>query len=196
MEKEVPKKLKNIPERPVSNKLPAGTFVTFIRHGEKDPKENVHLNRMGYARANEYVHYFKDHGFDCIIAMKQHKEDSSNRCYETIKPLADSLNLEVIKEFGYDQMKKNVDFLRDLKDSKKYKHILVCWEHTEIGEIIKKLTRISVHKLRDHCFSNYYTIRPKLMRHYQSFDLVEVEKDGFTDHVIVAPVLHKWKLKN
>lgn len=76
--------------------------IIFIRHGEKTKEDPVHLSNTGAIRAKHIAQFFEYNEDstiqrpDYIIAMKQHKHYSSNRPYETVKPLSIALNIPLL----------------------------------------------------------------------------------------------------
>lgn len=115
--------------------------IIFIRHGEK--KKGIHLSQKGIIRSIELVPFFMNRYNtninipDIIIAMRQNL-NNSNRAFETIKPLADTLNIYIIHEF----YKKDIQGLNDFIMNNLDKNILVCWEHKKIIDIVEKISNI------------------------------------------------------
>lgn len=113
----------------------------FIRHGEK--KKGIHLSHKGVIRSQELVYFFTNQYNininipDIIISMKQHL-NNSNRAFETVKPLADALGINIIHEF----YKKDIKGLHHFIQNNLNKNILVCWEHKKIIDIVEKITNI------------------------------------------------------
>jgi broad specificity phosphatase PhoE len=120
--------------------------IVLIRHGEKVNEqgmvEQVHLSTQGKLRAKEYIEYF-EHKCPAaikkpsyIVAMKQKKKTSSNRCVETVNPLAQSLGINVESKFTRD----DIDGVYKSLQSNKYKGrvVLVCWEHDALVDIAKR----------------------------------------------------------
>jgi len=122
--------------------------IIFIRHGEKTKKNHVNLSKQGYKRAEELVNFFiNSKSFPCpdkIIAMKQSHKDSSDRSYETVKPLAEHLNLKIADYYSRDEIKDVSEYIKDQES--KYSTILVCWEHSCIPKIVLEILN-SKHKL-------------------------------------------------
>jgi len=114
--------------------------ITFIRHGEK-PKSGIHLNKDGYLRSKFLPTILeKIPKPDIIIAMSQHNKHTSNRPYETVKDLAEYLNLEIISDFTRYQVSKLINFIEKHPD----KNILICWEHNVLSEIMYRITNVDV----------------------------------------------------
>jgi hypothetical protein len=121
--------------------------IIFIRHGEKtemkDGKmvvEPIHLSTQGKQRAQGYIEYFEQnhassvHVPDLIYAMKQKNRSSSDRCHETVLPLATRFKLPITMKYTRDEIKKVV---KDINKSGKDKIVLVCWEHDALVDIAK-----------------------------------------------------------
>ncbi len=127
--------------------------IIFIRHAEKynvDTKtnEDVHLSKIGYIRANELINYFNNkkpeiiNKPDFLIAMKQNKITTSNRCFETLEPLSKHLNIDIDTPYKRDDTKKLYKLI--LKDNKyDNKVILISWEHDNLVKLVK-LFKINV----------------------------------------------------
>lgn len=74
--------------------------VIFIRHGEKDKDDAVHLDKVGMVRAVYLPDFLLDKESpwkrpDVIYAMKQKHAYGSRRPLETVLPLANRLALKV-----------------------------------------------------------------------------------------------------
>lgn len=120
--------------------------VIFIRHAEKENADGtvqeVGLSAKGYKRANELPDFFMNHlpnqihKPDLIIAMKQSRKKSSNRCVETVQPLVKAFNIPLYAEYTKPQTDLAV---QEINQVGKDKTVLVCWEHEELVEIAKLL---------------------------------------------------------
>lgn len=120
--------------------------LIFIRHGEKvnndNEVEDVHLSEEGYKRAEQLPDFFIKNRPDSInipevlIAMKQHKKHTSNRPYETIEPLAKTLDLPIINDYLASETK---EIAYELMHNYKNKTVLVCWEHKNIVNILNEM---------------------------------------------------------
>lgn len=121
--------------------------IIFIRHAEKynietKKDEEVHLSKVGYIRANELINYFRNMKPeticipDYLIAMKQNKITTSNRCFETLEPLSKDLNLDIYMPYKRDDIKK---LYKLITTDKKYddKVILISWEHDNLVKLVK-----------------------------------------------------------
>lgn len=121
--------------------------IIFIRHGEKyntetKRDEDVHLSKTGYKRADELINYFENKKPaevnlpDYLIAMKQNKATTSNRCFETLEPLANNLKLTIETPYKRDDTKK---LYKLLTTDKKYdnKVVLISWEHDNLVKLVK-----------------------------------------------------------
>jgi len=108
----------------------------LIRHAEKGDSD-VHLSKTGEARAHELVNYLKRffpelyHKIDAIYAQKQHNARTSNRSVETVTPLSNTLQLPINQAF----LKKDIEMVAQDCEQRKYKTILVCWEHRMLPKL-------------------------------------------------------------
>jgi broad specificity phosphatase PhoE len=160
--------------------------IIFIRHGEKTKDDPINLSNSGKLRANELVSYFQNSSIvnkpDIIIAMKQNHIDSSNRPYETIKPLSDAYNITLINPYNRDQVDELVTMIISLDN----KNVLICWEHSVIAEITEKLIKKKFNykhlKLTwsdspesgiedDNDYSSMWIIQNNMFEVYKQFDI-------------------------
>ncbi|WFD35321.1 hypothetical protein MCUN1_002172 [Malassezia cuniculi] len=114
--------------------------IYLIRHGEKIDDDHVGLSDEGKERAQCVKDFFSSNSYlvDYIIAQDYKPDGKRIRPYETVKPLADKLGLQVDhhcskedEDCVYDTIKKAS------KDGKR--SILVCWEHSKLTDIADKL---------------------------------------------------------
>ncbi|KAF3912267.1 hypothetical protein AA313_de0202314 [Arthrobotrys entomopaga] len=111
----------------------------MIRHGEKPPKlpngdDAPGLSAQGLQRAQWLPHVFgpgSPYNINYILAEKPKKDGERERPYETVKPLADFLGLEIQTEHK-DNAKGAADKARDFTGPG---NVLICWEHGELAEI-------------------------------------------------------------
>ena len=112
--------------------------VVFIRHGEKDGDDCVHLSAVGRARADLLPDYLL-HPFgefeqpDKVYVMSVPGPGRhSQRCFETVAPtLARGVPFEVVPRSKSAEL---VERLRQGRGS-----VLVCWEHTRIVDLVNRL---------------------------------------------------------
>lgn len=114
--------------------------IYLIRHGEKIDDDHIGLSNTGKQRAQCVKNVFAevDRRVDYIIVQDYKSNGKRIRPYNTVKPLADKLGLEVDhhcdkkdEDCVYDTIKKAA------KDGKRT--ILVCWEHKHLTDIAEKL---------------------------------------------------------
>lgn len=118
--------------------------ISFIRHAEKSSCNSIHLSKKGQIRANELVKFIGSNCSitipDVIVCMKQDTKNTSNHCYETIKPIADHYKKCILSDFTKSQI---IDVSKQLiKMLKAGRHVLVCWNHIEISKIVENLTNM------------------------------------------------------
>lgn len=154
--------------------------IILIRHAEKNYNESVHLSRKGNTRAHYLIDYFLhpvgEFRMPCsIYAMKQSRQDSSNRCFETVKDIASILNIQINHDFArYDINDLAKRIQEDTSDT-----ILICWEHVMIPQITR-LLGFQVHtwgfmplSLEDEhdCYSATWVLEGKDMNVYHQFEI-------------------------
>lgn len=115
--------------------------IVLIRHGEKGDHQ-VRLSRKGQTRAQYLTTYFCDHpagvGYpDVIIAQRQQHRHSSDRCRETVQPLADHLGLAIDASFSRHDVEAIGALLRS--HYHRDKTVLVCLEHLALVSLAKLL---------------------------------------------------------
>jgi broad specificity phosphatase PhoE len=124
--------------------LAAPAQIIIIRHAEK-PETGSELNAKGAKRAEALVWFFKAepavtrYGTPAAIyAAAPKNEDSSVRSIQTVTPLARALRLPINTDFTRGQTHKIVV---DIMENPAYKGrmVLICWQHTNITEIVKEL---------------------------------------------------------
>ncbi len=115
--------------------------IVLIRHGEKGDHQ-VRLSRKGQIRAQYLTTYFHDHpagvGYpDVIFAQRQQHRHSSDRCRETVQPLADHLGLAIDTSFSRHDVEAIGALLRS--HYHRDKTVLVCLEHLALVSLAKLL---------------------------------------------------------
>jgi hypothetical protein len=112
--------------------------VYFIRHGEK-PVQGDGLNARGVQRSEWLGKLFgpsSGYGINYMIAQRPKANGKRRRPYETLRPLADELGLDVDIECERD------DFEGVAAKIKSYKgkgNILICWEHKRLTDLAAAL---------------------------------------------------------
>ncbi|KAJ5266548.1 hypothetical protein N7478_009356 [Penicillium angulare] len=132
--------------------------VYFIRHGEKPQHGGIGLSDDGLERAECIRDIFGSHsGYDIgyIMAQKPKKSGKRNRPYETVRPLAEDLDIKVDISCNRDDpkcVKKRI---------KKYKgegNILICWEHHRMTDLVEALGNEDAPEYPDDRFDLIWTI--------------------------------------
>ena len=149
-------------------------MVYLIRHGEK-PEKGIHLSSLGWQRAFCVEQIFSQPNQEFLkpsrlIAHPAGGGHSSTRPVDTLKPLADKLQISIEQSC----LGNEYDCIYDsiMKDSLT---TLVSWEHKRLRKIVKKL-------LPNH----------SKLPHYPSsrFDIiwaVDTEKQSFTEFLQNCP---------
>lgn len=114
--------------------------ILIVRHAEK-PESGSALSPEGVQRAEAYVNYFKNFQIDSqplkldsLFATADSK--SSQRPRLTLTPLSQALKLRLDTRF------KDKDFqslANDLQSTSHGKHILICWHHGMIPDLVRAL---------------------------------------------------------
>jgi hypothetical protein len=115
--------------------------ILIIRHAEK-PETGPDLAPAGAQRADAYVNYFKNFQLDsqplkldCLFAAADSK--NSHRPRLTLTPLSRALKLPLDTRF------KDKDFqslANDIQSTSHGKHILICWHHAAIPDLVRALS--------------------------------------------------------
>jgi hypothetical protein len=140
--------------------------VLIIRHAEKLEDDSVHLSPEGQKRADALPQLFMKRADrpdpfprpDFIFATKASKH--SNRPVETVKPLAEALNLHINDRFEDEQYGQlATELLRNERYSGKT--VLVCWHHEKIPLLARKLKAENVPDWKDKAFDRVWVITYK-----------------------------------
>jgi hypothetical protein len=116
------------------------TVILIIRHAEK-PDSGNGLSPAGKQRAKAYVNYFKNFQVDSqplkldyLFATNDSKE--SHRPRLTLEPVGKALGLRIDDRF---KEKQSSELARELQSKPPGKHILICWHHGEIPQLVRAL---------------------------------------------------------
>ena len=114
--------------------------ILVIRHGEK-PADGDKLSAAGKARAEAYAKYFKNFTLDgqplkldYLFAAADSK--ASRRPRLTLEPTSKALGLAIDSRFADEQFGALAD---DIRTKLPGKHILLCWHHGEIPQLLQAL---------------------------------------------------------
>jgi len=118
----------------------ADTEILIIRHAEK-PGSGFNLTAAGEARAQAYVHYFLSYTEDSKSVKLDHlfaatDSKGSHRPRLTLEPLSRAAGLAIDMRFNNKQFAELADELRAKPHGE---HILICWHHGEIPELLQAL---------------------------------------------------------
>lgn len=117
---------------PVPHFLGGPKRIILMRHADKSiDSEDEDLSEAGWARAKQLVAYIPETFGrpDIIMAASQSKH--SDRSFETVKPLAESLGLEIQDYFKNDEFADLVDEIFNDPDYKN-KTVVICWHHGKL----------------------------------------------------------------
>jgi broad specificity phosphatase PhoE len=116
------------------------TVILIIRHAEK-PDTGNGLSPVGKQRAKAYINYFKNFEvdsqplkLDCLFAAADSRE--SHRPRLTLKPLGQALGLRINDRF---KDKQSQELAREIQSQPPGQHILICWHHGEISQLVRAL---------------------------------------------------------
>jgi hypothetical protein len=114
--------------------------ILIIRHAEKPPS-GPELTPAGVQRAEAYVNYFKNFPLDSqplkldsLIATADSK--GSRRPRLTLTPLSQALKIPLDTRFKDKDYQGLADELRSTPHGK---HILICWHHGAIPNLVRAL---------------------------------------------------------
>ena len=117
-----------------------GIEVLIIRHAEK-PDLGSGLSQTGDIRANAYVNYFrhftvdgKPLHLDRLFAAKD--SDKSHRPRLTLEPLSQVLGVAIDSRFSD---KQSFALAQEIQALPPNQHVLICWRHGEIPELLQAL---------------------------------------------------------
>lgn len=114
--------------------------IVIIRHAEKPVSIHPHLAIRGHMRAIGLAKFLpKVVKPDFIFASTSTKH--SERPYQTIRPTADKLGIDVSTVFADKQVKA---LAKELQKKKfKGKTVLICWHHGQMPKLIRELGHAS-----------------------------------------------------
>ena len=114
--------------------------ILIVRHAEKPPS-GPELTPEGVQRSRAYVKYFEDFQLDGqpfkldrLIATADSK--GSRRPRLTLTPLSKALKMPLDTRFKDKEFQKLAD---DLQSAPRGKHILVCWHHGAIPDLLRAM---------------------------------------------------------
>jgi phosphohistidine phosphatase SixA len=116
------------------------SVLYIMRHGEeRGDRSDIHLSPRGVRRAVKLHELFGPDGrigqVDALVATAQTAH--SNRCYETLAPLAALLGLTIRHDFKDDDYKKQAKQLK----GREYEglRVLLAWHHGTIPDLARAL---------------------------------------------------------
>jgi hypothetical protein len=118
--------------------------IFMIRHGEK-PRKDRHgddpggLSRKGLKRADAITEIFGEqssYDIGLIMAQRFRSNGARIRPYDTVKPLARSLGLEVDDSVDRDDIHEAAHMATSFKGPG---DVLICWEHHRLGQIARRM---------------------------------------------------------
>ena len=114
--------------------------VLIIRHAEK-PERGQGLSAAGKRRAKAYVEYFRDlyvdsHPLHLDYLVAAADSENSHRPRLTLEPLSKALRLKLDLRFTHQHCE---DLAKELRAKEHGKHILICWRHGEMPQLLRAL---------------------------------------------------------
>jgi phosphohistidine phosphatase SixA len=117
--------------------------IVIVRHAEKPASTKPHLAIRGKMRSIGLARLLpKLVKPDFVFASTSTRH--SDRPYQTIRPTADKLRLDVSTKYADKATKKMVKELR--KKKFRNKTILICWHHGQMPKLIRELGHTSPYK--------------------------------------------------
>ncbi len=121
--------------------------ILIIRHGEKPTvgDEGIHLSPRGQQRAEALVDFFLYHpkmnqmGVPvALFAASAKKQNGSVRPYETLLPLSEKMNLQIIRSF---KSGDEAQIATEILNNPQYdgKNIVICWVRDELPLLAQAL---------------------------------------------------------
>lgn len=113
--------------------------LLILRHGEKTgDKNDPYLSQPGQARAETLAAYIPETSGkpDFLIAAKTSRK--SQRPYDTLKPLAESLGLDIMEKFDDEEVDALVAHLGG-KSKYAGKFGVISWRHSDIPALLEAL---------------------------------------------------------
>ena len=159
--------------------------LIFIRHAEKNNKDLVNLSKQGVSRAKELTRFFinqinyKIEIPEVIVAMKQHNKHSSNRSFETISDLAETLSLNIVSDFKRDDTKDLIKFLNNQTTT-----TLVVFEHKKLIEMVIKMTGLKHLTWDSDNYSDIIVLENNSIYIYNSFEINSDNEIVYPDIII------------
>ena len=140
----------------------------FIRHGEK-ARDNINLSDVGFVRRNNLKGFFdyinKKHLTknvdECVIRLperiitsKQENNESSDKPYQTVRVLANQLNINI-------ESYKAGDIIKSLKNKDLDIDTLICLDHEKLVSEVEKL----IYKIYNIKLGLHWGINPQNTYH-------------------------------
>ena len=140
----------------------------FIRHGEK-ARDNINLSDVGFVRRNNLKGFFdyinKKHLTknvdECVIRLperiitsKQENNESSDKPYQTVRVLANQLNINI-------ESYKAGDIVKSLKNKDLDIDTLICLDHEQLVSEVEKL----IYKIYNIKLGLHWGINPQNTYH-------------------------------
>jgi phosphohistidine phosphatase SixA len=106
--------------------------IILMRHADKtEDSADEDLSESGWARAKQLATYLPETFGKPDIIMAAAQSKHSDRSVETVKPLAESLGLEIQDYFKNDEFPQLVDEIFNDPDYKN-KTVVICWHHGKL----------------------------------------------------------------
>jgi hypothetical protein len=125
------------------NQAPIGpglndAVVLIIRHADK-PEMGQGLSAAGERRAQSYARVFQEYAIDSQplsldYLLSAADSENSHRPRLTLEPLSKALGLKLDLRFTHQNCQ---DLVNALRSETHGKHILICWRHGEMPELLR-----------------------------------------------------------
>lgn len=112
--------------------------IYMIRHGEKIDDKHIGLSKIGKIRSKSISRKFSNSKYNIskIYVQQYHDDGGRKRAYDTIKPLADNLNIKIDSSCERDPIKC---IINKILNNYKKENIFIVWEHDYLQKIAEKL---------------------------------------------------------
>jgi broad specificity phosphatase PhoE len=116
--------------------------VLLIRHAEKPDDGGSDLSARGWQRAEVLPKLFSRAAFTqfglpvALYAMKPTDDGKSIRAVQTLKYVAQSLDLPIDQDYDKEEVQPLVDEIMS-DDAYEHKTVLICWEHKILEDIAR-----------------------------------------------------------
>jgi hypothetical protein len=134
--------------------------IILMRHAEQDDNSGPHLSLKGKTRALALPPEFvRDFGKPvAIYAMKQHRDKTSNRPVETMKPLSKYFGVEINDSYEKNEIEMAI---KEILERYKSGIVVLCWQHDELKDAAKQLGINNTPTWDSKDYDHFWVIQPE-----------------------------------